>query len=102
MLFSPKVLSLAVILVPPSLCRFSIILLLPECSPSLSQAHPRVSPILRPSSCRALLVTAAASAVILQEPGMDAGAAALEVRAPDAKAVVVVDPFSSGALLAKR
>ena len=30
------------------------------------------------------------------------GAGAAELRAIDAKAVVVVDPFSSGALLAKR
>eukprot|EP00903_Cladosiphon_okamuranus_P016162 g14915.t1 len=36
------------------------------------------------------------------EPGMGTGAEAPEARAPDAKAVVVVDPFSSGALLAKR
>lgn len=35
----------------------------------------------------------------LQEPGL---VPAAEMRARDAKAVVVVDPFSSGALLAKR
>lgn len=37
-----------------------------------------------------------------QEPGMAPEIAAAKVRARDAKAVVVVDPFSSGALLAKR
>ncbi|CAN0142498.1 unnamed protein product, partial [Ectocarpus sp. 4 AP-2014] len=37
-----------------------------------------------------------------QEPGMAPEIAAAKVRARDAKAVVIVDPFSSGALLAKR
>lgn len=79
---------------------------------SLFYAHPSTPPLfsLPANACCSLILflPAAAAASVFgnirfhQEPGVDMGAAAVEVRAPDAKAVVVVDPFSSGALLAKR
>lgn len=72
-------------------------------SPSQSFHGPRPpSPVLDASFRGVFPCSGAWTVVVQQEPGMAPEVAAAAVRARDAKAVVVVDPFSSGALLAQR